>query len=72
MLNQVKEDQEYVDSILEDVRWLVSGSTDGKDPWTGEVLRNINPRPFKPDKLRYNTCPKTLNPQPIDSLSLTS
>ena len=61
MLNQVKEDQEYVDSILEDVRWPVSGSTDGKDPWTGEVWRNINPRPFEPNKLRYNTCPKTQN-----------
>ena len=27
--NPVKEDQEYVDSIMDDVRWLVSGSTKG-------------------------------------------
>jgi len=35
--NPVKEDQEYVDSILEDVRWLVAGDTSGTDPWNGNV-----------------------------------
>mmetsp|Transcript_10181 Transcript_10181/g.23836 ORF Transcript_10181/g.23836 Transcript_10181/m.23836 type:complete len:872 (+) Transcript_10181:59-2674(+) len=35
--NPVKEDQEYVDSILTDVRWLVSGDEKGPDPWDGNV-----------------------------------
>ena len=32
-----KENKEYVDSILADVRWLVSGDVDGPDPWDGAV-----------------------------------
>lgn len=39
--NPAKEDMEYVRSILEDVRWLTTGSTkplDGqKPPWNGEI-----------------------------------
>jgi len=36
--NPAKEDMEYVHSILEDVRWLVTGSTQPEaDPWFGEV-----------------------------------
>ena len=39
--NPAKEDMEYVRSILEDVRWLTTGSTkplDGQQPpWNGEI-----------------------------------
>ena len=35
--NPAKEDIEYVRSILEDVRWLVSGDTNANPPWDGEV-----------------------------------
>lgn len=37
--NPAKEDVEYVNSILKDVRWLVTGKTgsDAEAPWFGEV-----------------------------------
>jgi len=35
--NPSKEEEEYVESILEDVRWIQSGLYDGDDPWTGPV-----------------------------------
>ena len=37
--NPAKEDMEYVNSILEDVRWLVGGTTNVDDPapWFGDV-----------------------------------
>mmetsp|Transcript_47553 Transcript_47553/g.40166 ORF Transcript_47553/g.40166 Transcript_47553/m.40166 type:complete len:845 (+) Transcript_47553:1-2535(+) len=35
--NPVKEDQEYVDSILSDVRWLAGSLVGRDDPWDGEV-----------------------------------
>lgn len=37
--NPSKEDDEYVESILEDVRWIQSGLYDGRDPWDGEVRK---------------------------------
>jgi len=37
--NPSKEDEEYVESILEDVRWIRSGLYDGEDPWDGEVRK---------------------------------
>ena len=39
--NPAKEDMEYVRSILDDVRWLVTGSTSPLEgqptPWSGEI-----------------------------------
>jgi glutaminyl-tRNA synthetase len=40
--NPSKEDKEYVDSILEDVRWIQQGLFDGKDPWDGPVRKTSN------------------------------
>ena len=37
--NPSKEDEEYVESILEDVRWIQSGLYEGKDPWDGSVRK---------------------------------
>lgn len=38
--NPSKEDKEYVDSILEDVRWIQSGlSEDKQSPWAGAVRK---------------------------------
>ena len=44
--NPTKEDEEYVQSILEDVRWIQSGiddegkeSTNNDDPWSGSVRK---------------------------------
>lgn len=37
--NPSKEDEEYVASILEDVRWIQSGLYQGKDPWDGDVRK---------------------------------
>jgi glutaminyl-tRNA synthetase len=38
--NPSKEDEEYVNSILEDVRWIQSGLYDGQDePWNGSVKK---------------------------------
>lgn len=38
--NPSKEGQEYVDSILQDVRWIQSGLSDGStDPWKGNVRK---------------------------------
>eukprot|EP00977_Amphora_coffeiformis_P002239 scaffold426_cov219-Amphora_coffeaeformis.AAC.1 len=38
--NPSKEDREYVDSILEDVRWIQDGLYDGQDcPWEGSVRK---------------------------------
>ena len=38
--NPSKEDIEYVDSILEDVRWIQSGLNEkGSDPWEGSVRK---------------------------------
>jgi glutamyl/glutaminyl-tRNA synthetase len=37
--NPSKEDEEYVNSILEDVRWIQSGLYEGKDPWDGSVRK---------------------------------
>lgn len=38
--NPSKEDEEYVESILEDVRWIQSGLYDGAAvPWEGEVRK---------------------------------
>ena len=37
--NPSKEDEEYVQSILEDVRWIQSGLYDGDDPWDGPVRK---------------------------------
>ena len=34
--NPLKEDVEYINAILEDVRWL-NGASEGADPWSGEV-----------------------------------
>lgn len=35
--NPAKEDIEYVNAILEDVRWLAGGDVDVNAPWDGEV-----------------------------------
>mmetsp|Transcript_10705 Transcript_10705/g.16495 ORF Transcript_10705/g.16495 Transcript_10705/m.16495 type:complete len:844 (+) Transcript_10705:69-2600(+) len=35
--NPSKEEEEYVESILEDVRWIQSGLYEGEDPWSGPV-----------------------------------
>jgi glutaminyl-tRNA synthetase len=38
--NPSKEDEEYVESILEDVKWIQSGLYPGKDvPWEGDVRK---------------------------------
>ena len=37
--NPSKEDEEYVASILEDVRWIQSGLYEGRDPWDGDVRK---------------------------------
>jgi glutaminyl-tRNA synthetase len=38
--NPSKEDREYVESILEDVRWIQDGLYDGQlDPWDGKVRK---------------------------------
>lgn len=37
--NPSKEDEEYVESILEDVRWIQSGLYEGSDPWDGNVRK---------------------------------
>lgn len=37
--NPSKEEKEYVDSILEDVRWIQSGLYEGDSPWDGEVRK---------------------------------
>lgn len=37
--NPSKEGQEYVDSILEDVRWIQSGLAESGDPWEGSVRK---------------------------------
>lgn len=37
--NPSKEDEEYVESILEDVRWIQSGLYNGDVPWDGEVQK---------------------------------
>ena len=37
--NPSKEDKEYVESILEDVRWIQSGLYEGADPWDGSVRK---------------------------------
>ena len=38
--NPSKEDKEYVDSILEDVRWVQEGLYDGQEqPWSGSVRK---------------------------------
>jgi glutamyl/glutaminyl-tRNA synthetase len=37
--NPSKEDEEYVQSILEDVRWIQSGLYDGENPWDGPVRK---------------------------------
>ena len=37
--NPSKEDEEYVQSILEDVRWIQSGLYEGDDPWDGPVRK---------------------------------
>src|SRR5476651_1739869 len=33
--NPEKEEQEYVDSIMEDVRWVLAGSASNDPPWYG-------------------------------------
>jgi glutaminyl-tRNA synthetase len=37
--NPSKEDEEYVESILEDVKWIQSGLYQGPVPWDGEVRK---------------------------------
>jgi tRNA synthetases class I (E and Q), catalytic domain len=37
--NPSKEDEEYVASILEDVKWIQSGLYEGEVPWEGEVRK---------------------------------
>src|SRR6059036_2956480 len=33
--NPTKEEQEYVDSIMEDVKWVLAGSASDDPPWAG-------------------------------------
>ena len=37
--NPTKEDEEYVESILEDVKWIQSGLYDADAPWEGSVRK---------------------------------
>lgn len=37
--NPSKEDEEYVQSILQDVKWIQSGLFEGEKPWEGEVRK---------------------------------
>ena len=37
--NPTKEDEEYVQSILEDVKWIRSGLYDSDEPWDGPVRK---------------------------------
>ena len=37
--NPTKEDEEYVESILEDVKWIQSGLFEGESPWEGDVRK---------------------------------
>lgn len=37
--NPSKEDEEYVESILEDVKWIQSGLYEGDAPWDGDVKK---------------------------------
>jgi glutaminyl-tRNA synthetase len=37
--NPSKEDEEYVESILEDVKWIQSGLHDSEEPWDGPVRK---------------------------------
>jgi tRNA synthetases class I (E and Q), catalytic domain len=37
--NPSKEDEEYVESILKDVKWIQSGLYQGTEPWDGEVKK---------------------------------
>jgi glutamyl/glutaminyl-tRNA synthetase len=37
--NPSKEDEEYVESILKDVKWIQSGLFEGEEPWEGSVRK---------------------------------
>jgi tRNA synthetases class I (E and Q), catalytic domain len=37
--NPSKEDEEYVESILKDVKWIQSGLYQGSEPWDGDVKK---------------------------------
>jgi len=37
--NPTKEDKEYVDSILDDVKWIQSGLYEGEKPWENDVRK---------------------------------
>mmetsp|Transcript_37577 Transcript_37577/g.91181 ORF Transcript_37577/g.91181 Transcript_37577/m.91181 type:complete len:203 (-) Transcript_37577:55-663(-) len=37
--NPTKEDEEYVESILEDVKWIQSGLFEDETPWEGDVRK---------------------------------
>jgi glutaminyl-tRNA synthetase len=53
--NPAKEDIEYVRSILQDVRWLVTGSLDEQrsPPWDGEVRHASDYFPVIYEAARY-------------------
>ena len=70
--NPTKEEVEYVDSITEDVKWLISAWADdrlGLKP-KGKTRRDRKPSTAKPiSNCRRNYQPSTLNPQPPSSPS---
>jgi glutaminyl-tRNA synthetase len=73
--NPTKEDVEYVDSITEDVRWLISAWADDrlglKPKGAAAVEQSVNGKPdfyLAPAQVASSAKPSTLNPQPSTAL----